>query len=153
MSETYKYRRSGRPGIGNTKIGGENKYSLIFSNASWQSSFQIVGWFFLKRRKMGSHMSVNLTMKRLIYCNLPRKPLIFFSVLGIGMLSMALILYGSTSMPYSLTICPKNFPEVTPMVHFLGFKLNLNFWILSKNLSRAVKWFALPRDFTIISST
>ena len=108
MSETDKYRRSGRPGIGGTKTGGESKYSLIFSNAIWQSSFQTVGWFFLNRRKMGSHMSVNLAMKWLKYYNLPRKPLISFSVLGTGMSSMALILSGSTSMHRSMTICTNN---------------------------------------------
>ena len=137
MSEIDKYRRSGRPGVGGNKTGGESKYYLIFSNASWQSSLQTVGWFFLKRQKIGSHMSVNLAMKRLMYYNLPRKPLISFSVFGAGMSSMALILSRLTSMPRSLTICPNNFPEVTPKVHFLRFNLNLNFQILSKNLYRA----------------
>ena len=42
-------------------------------------------------------------------------------------------------MPLSLTIYPKSFPEVTPKVHFLGFNLNLNYLILSKNLSKAAK--------------
>ena len=126
---------------------------LILSNANWQSSFQIVGWFFLKRWKIGSHMFINLAMKRLMYYNLPRKPLISFSIFSTSMSSMALILSRSTSMPRSLTICPNSFPEVTPKVHFLGFNLNLNFWILSKNLSKASKWSALPQDFTIISST
>ena len=120
MSEIDKYERSGRPDIGDTKTGGENKYSLIFSNLIWQSSFQTVGWFFLKRQKMGSHMSVNLAMKRLMYCNLPRKPLIYFLVLSTSVSSMALILSGLTSIPRSLTICPSNFLEVTPKVHFLG---------------------------------
>ena len=138
MSEIDKYR-SGRPGVGGTKIGGESKYSLIFLNVSGQSSFQIVGWFYLNRQKMGSHMSINLAMKQLMYCNLPRKPLISFLVLGTSMSSVALILSGSTSMPRSLTICPNNFPEVTPNVHFLGFSLNLNFQIFSKNLSRAAR--------------
>ena len=35
---------------------------------------------------------------------------------------MALILSGSTSIPLSLTICPNNFPEVTPKTHFFGLK-------------------------------
>ena len=33
MSKTDKYRSEGRPGVGGTKIGGDNKYSLILSNA------------------------------------------------------------------------------------------------------------------------
>ena len=84
-------------------------------------------------------MSVNLAMKRLIYCNLPRKPLISLSVLGAGMSSMALIFSGSTFIPRSLKICPNNFLEVTPNVHFLGFNLNLNCLILSKNLYKDAK--------------
>ena len=84
-------------------------------------------------------MSVDLVINRLMYSNLPRKPLISFLVLGIGMPSMALILSRLTSMPHSLTICPNNFLEVTPKVHFLEFSLNLNFRLLSKNLSRVVK--------------
>ena len=74
MSETDKYRSKGHLGIGGTKTGEEMRHSLIFSKARWQSSFQTVGWFFLKRRKIGSYMSVSLAMKQLIYCNLPRKP-------------------------------------------------------------------------------
>ena len=153
MSETDKYRSRGHPGMGGTKTGGERRHSLIFSKAYWQSSFQTVGWFFLRRQKIGLHMSVNLAMKRLIYCSLPRKPLISLSVLGAGMSSMALIFLGSTSIPRSLTMCPSNFPEVTPKVHFLGFNLSLNCRILSKNLYSTAKWSTLSWDFTIMSST
>ena len=139
VSKTDKYRSKGLLGIGGTKIGGERRHSLVFSKARWQSSFQTVGWFFLKRRKIGSHVSVSLAMKRLIYCNLPRKPLISFAVLGEGMSSMAMIFSGSTSIPYSLTMCPSNFPEVTLKVHFLGFNLSLKRLIFSKNLYKAAK--------------
>ena len=88
MFETDKYRSRGCPGVGGTKTGGERRHSLIFSKARWQSSFQIVSWFFLRRRKIGSHMFVNLAMKRLIYCSFPRKPLISLSILGAGLSSM-----------------------------------------------------------------
>ena len=134
MSKTDKYRSKGCSVIGGTKIGGERRHSLIFSKARWQSSFQTVGWFFLKRRKIGSHMSINLVMKWLIYCNLPKKPQISLSVLRAGMSSMALIFSGSTSIPRSLTMCPRNFPKVTPNVYFLGFNLNLKRLILSNDL-------------------
>ena len=139
MSETDKYRSKGWPGVGGTKIGGERRHSLILSKASWQSSFQIVGWFFLKRRKIGSHMSISLAMKQLIYCNLPRKPHISLLVLEEGMSSMALIFSGSTSISRSLTMCPSNFPEVTPKVHFLEFNFCLKRLILSQNLCKAAK--------------
>ena len=33
MYETDRYRSRGRPSVGDTKIGGDNKYSLIISNA------------------------------------------------------------------------------------------------------------------------
>ena len=35
MSEIDRYRSKGRPGVGDTKTGGDNKYSLILSNARW----------------------------------------------------------------------------------------------------------------------
>ena len=120
MSETDKYRSIGRPGVGGTKIGGERRHSLIFSKAPWQSSFQNIGRFFLRRRKIGSHMSVSLAMRLLIYCNLLRKPLTSLSVLEVGTSSMALIFSGSTFIPRSLTMCPSNFLEVTPKVHSWG---------------------------------
>ena len=139
MSEIDKYRSRGSPGVGGTKTRGERRYSITFSKACWQSSSQTIGCFFLKRRKIGSHMSVGLAMKRLIYYSLPRKPLISLSVLGAGMSSMALIFSGSTSIPRSLTMCPRNFSEVTPKVHFFGFNLSLNYLILSNNLYKAAK--------------
>ena len=40
--ETDKYRSKGRPGVGDTKTGGDNKYSLTLSNARWHWSSQIV---------------------------------------------------------------------------------------------------------------
>ena len=153
MFETNKYRYKRHPDIGDTKIRGEMGHSLIFLKACWQSSFQIVGWFFLRRRKIGSHMFVNLLMKRLIYCNLLRKPLISLSILGVGMSSMTLIFFRSNSIPHSLMICPSSFPEVTPKVHFLGFNHNLNYLILSKNLYKATKGSTLSQDFTIMSFT
>ena len=76
MSKADKYRSKGHHSIGGTKIGEERRHSLIFSKSSWQSLFQTGGWFFLRRRKIGSHMSISLAMKRLIYRNLLRKPLI-----------------------------------------------------------------------------
>ena len=88
---------------------------------------------------MGSHMFVNRAMNLLIYCSLQRNPLISFSVLGVGISRMALIFSGSTSMPPLPTIYPNNFPKVTPNVHFLGFNLNLNYLIISKNLSRVAR--------------
>ena len=147
MSETDKYRSRGHP-----KIRRERRHSLIFSKTRWQSWSQTVGWLFLRRRKIGSHMSVNLAMKRLMYCNMPRKPLISLLVLGAGMSSMTLIFSGSTSIPRSLTICLSNFLEVTPKVYFLGFNLNLNCLIFSKNVCKPAKWSALSQDFTIMSS-
>ena len=139
MSKIDKYRSRGHPGVGGTKTGGKRRHSLNFLKACWQSSFQIVGWFFLRRRKIGSHMSVNLAMKRMVYYNLPRKPLISLSILRAGMSSMALIFSGSTSIPHLLTICPSNFLEVTSNVHFLRFNRNMNCLILSKNLYKAAK--------------
>ena len=137
--KTNKYKSKGRPGIGGTKTGGERRPSLIFSKSRWQSSCQIVGWFFLRRWKVSSHISVSLAMKGLIYCNMPRKPLISLSVLGQTCQVWLFIFSESTSIPRSLTMCPNNFPEVTPKVHFLGFNLSLKCLILSKNLCKAAK--------------
>ena len=134
MFETDKYRSRGCLGVEGTKTGGERRHSLIFSKSCKQ--FETVGWFFLRRQKIGSHMSVNLAMKRLIYYNLPRNPFISLSILGAGMSSMVLIFSRSTSIPRPLKICPNNFLEITPNVHFLGFNRNLNCLILSKNLCK-----------------
>ena len=98
-------------------------------------------------------MFVNLAMKRLMYYNLPRKPLISLFVLNVSMSSMVQIFSGSTSIPLSLTMWPSNFPEVTPKVHFLGFNRSLNYRILSKNLYNVAKGSTLSHDFTIMSST
>ena len=57
MSETEKYISRGRPDVGGTKTRGESGYSLTFLKARWQSSFQILGWFFLGRWKIGSHVN------------------------------------------------------------------------------------------------
>ena len=152
-SETDKYRSKGRPGVEGTKTGGDNKYSLILSYAHWHWSSQTVGWLFLKSRKMGSQMFVNLVMNLLMYWSLPKKPLTSLSIIGANISRMALILSGSTSIPLSLTIYPKSFSEVTPKVQFLGFSLNLNYRILSKNLSKAARSSDLSQDFTIMSST
>ena len=139
MFKTDKYKIRGQPDVKGTKTGGERRYSLTFSKARCQSSFQTIGWFFLRRRKIGSHMFVNIAMKRLIYYSLRRKPLTTISVLGAVMSSMALIFLGSTFIPRSLTMCPNNFPKVTPKVNFLGFNLSLNRLILLNNLCKAAK--------------
>ena len=88
---------------------------------------------------MASHMFVILAMNFPMYCCLLRNPMISFSVLDVGISRMALIFYGFTFMPISLTIHPNNFLEVTPKVHFLGFSLNLICLIISKNLSKVAK--------------
>ena len=53
-------------------------------------------------------------MNQMIYCSLPRNPLISFSFLGGGIFNMALIFDGLTSIPLSLTKKPNNLPAVTP---------------------------------------
>ena len=68
---------------------------------------------------MGSQVEVILAMNQLIYCNLPKNPLISFSLLGGGISNIALIFDGTTSIPLSITKKPNNFPVITPKVHFL----------------------------------
>ena len=94
-----------------------------------------------------------MAMNQLMYCSLPKKPLISFSLLGGGISNTALILDGSTSIPLSLTRNPNNFLAITPKVHFYGFNLNLYSLIFSKNFLKFAVWFSLSLDFTIISST
>ena len=153
MSKTDKYRSKGLPGIGDTRTEGDNKYSLILSNARWHLSSQIVAWLFFKSRRMSSQISVNLTMNLLMYWSLPKKPLISLSMFDVGMSRMTLILSGFVFMPLSLTMYPSSFPKVTQKVRFLGFNLNLNYLIISMNLFKAAKWSTLSQDFTIMSST
>jgi len=61
------YIRRGLPGLGGTRTGGLARYALILSKARWQSSFQMVGEFFLNTLKIGSKIGVNWEMKRLIF--------------------------------------------------------------------------------------
>ena len=84
-------------------------------------------------------MFVKLAINLLMYYSLPKKHVISLLVLSASMLRMALILSGFVFMPLSLTMYPNNFSEVTLKVHFLGFNLDLNCLIFSKNLSKAAK--------------
>ena len=68
---------------------------------------------------MGSQVEVIFAMNQLIYCNLPKNPLISFSLLGGGISNIALIFDGTTSIPLSITKKPNNFPVITLKVHFL----------------------------------
>ena len=136
-----------------TRIGGWRRYSLISSKAFWHSLFHLCGLFFLRSLKMSQQVEVSLAMNRLMYCNRPKKPLISFSLLGGGISNMALILYGSTSIPLSPTKKPSNFLSVTPKVHFCGFNLSLYSLILSKYFLKFMVWLPLSSDFTIISLT
>ena len=83
-------------------------------------------------------MEVSLAMNRLMYCSLPKNPLISFSLLGGGMSKMALIFNGSTSIPLLLTKKPSNFPAVTPKVLFYEFNLSFYSLILLKNFLKLV---------------
>lgn len=79
-SITDRYIRRGRPGVGGTRMGGLSRNLFTWPNAFWQSSFQTVGVFFLSSLKIGSQMGVSWAMNLLMYCSLPKKALIFFSV-------------------------------------------------------------------------
>lgn len=93
---TDRYIRKGRPGVGGTRIVGLNRYFFTLSNAFWQSSFLVSifyekgGVFFLSSLKIGSQMGVSWAMNPLMYCSLPQKALISFSVFGTGMSIIAL---------------------------------------------------------------
>ena len=82
---------------------------------------------------MGSQVEVSLAMNWLMYYNRPKNPLISFSLLGGSISNMALIFDGSISIPLSLTKKPKNFPAITPKVHFYRFNLSQYSLILLKN--------------------
>lgn len=52
------------------------------------------GVFFLSSLKIGSQMGVSWAMNLLMYCSLPKKALISFSVFGTGMSIIALAFAG-----------------------------------------------------------
>jgi hypothetical protein len=63
VSVTVRYNINGLSGTGGTSRGGFNKYCLIFSKAYL---FQIPGFFFLNKRKIGSQVVVNWDINRAI---------------------------------------------------------------------------------------
>ena len=64
VSVTVRYNINGLSGIGGTNRGGFNKYYLIFLKASSHYSFQIPGFFFYYKRKIGSQVVVNCDINR-----------------------------------------------------------------------------------------
>ena len=150
---TERYKSKGFPCCWGTMIGGWRRYSLISSKAFWHSSFHVCGSFFLRSMKMGSQVEVSLAMNWLMYCNRPNKLLISFSLSGIGISKMALILDRLASIPLSFTRKLSNFPSVTQKLHFYGFNLSLYSLIHLKNFLKFIIWLPLSLDFTIISLT
>ena len=121
------------PCLGDTRMGGWRRYSLISSKAVWHSTFHAWGSFFLRSLKMGSQVEVSLAINWLMYYNRPKNPIISFLLLGGGISNMASIFNGSTSITLLLTKKPKNFPVVTSKGHFFGFSLSIYSLILLKN--------------------
>jgi hypothetical protein len=83
------------------RMGGWSRYFFTLSNAFWQSSFLVSIFserrgllFFLSSLKIGSQMGVSWAMNLLMYCNLPKRALISFSVFGTGMSIIALAFAG-----------------------------------------------------------
>jgi hypothetical protein len=61
--------------------------------------------------------------------------------------------FGLGSIPHRETICPSNFPEGTPNVHFSGFSIILNFLRLSKVSARSEMSPSSSQVLTTTSST
>jgi hypothetical protein len=64
VSVTIKYNINGLSGTGGASRGGFNRHYLIFSKASSHSSFQILGFFFLNKLKIGLQVVVNWDINR-----------------------------------------------------------------------------------------
>lgn len=86
-------------------------------------SYQNIVVFYLNNLKKGRHLLVHLEMNLfkavilLFICCTP------FRSEGDFMSTRAFILLGLASMPRVEIKYPKNFPELMPNTHFLGFKL------------------------------
>nr|YP_009045768.1 orf108a [Batis maritima]AIC83371.1 orf108a [Batis maritima] len=98
-SITDRYIRRGRPGVGGTRKEGLSGYFFTLSNAFWQSSFLVS--IFSERRGLLSELfkdrltdGCELGNDLLMYCSLPKKAQISFSVFGTGMSIIALAFAG-----------------------------------------------------------
>ena len=92
-------------------------------NTSWQWASQ---WkAFLRNLKKGGHLSLDLDIKRLSADILPVRRWISLVFEGGCMSSMAFILSGFASIPWMLTIKPKNFPTETLKAYLVGFNFIL----------------------------
>ena len=87
-------------------------------NAASDSSVHSIFLFPRSRLKKGTHLSVNFEMNMLSAAILPVRLYTSLCFLGEGMPISAFILSGLASMPRTLTINPRNFPEDTPKEHF-----------------------------------
>lgn len=81
--------------------GGLSRYFLTLSNAFCQPQFLVSIFserrgilYFLSSLKIGSQMGVSWAMNLLMYCSLPQKAQIYFSIFGTGMSIIALAFAG-----------------------------------------------------------
>ena len=110
---------------------------MILSNANWHCSFHMTGWFFLSSLRMGSQTAVNLAINLLMNYSFLRNSLVSFSVFGTEISLIALVLSGSTSIPFWMTMYPSILLEVTLNTHFLGLSLILYFLTPSEELFKS----------------
>lgn len=75
--------------------------------------------------------------------------LVFF---GDGSSAMAVIFRGFASIPLLVTIYPRNSPDVTTKVHFVGLSFILYLLRLSKQVVKCLMWLLAVRDLTSMSS-
>ena len=104
-----------------TRIGGSVRYCLISMNARSHSSFHSAWLAPLRVVKKGFSRSMDREIKRPRAANRPISRWISFLELGVGDYKMALSCARFASIPFCVTIKPRNLPALTPKAHFWGF--------------------------------
>ena len=147
------YTKNGFPDTGATRTGGLVRYSLISSKAYWQASLQMNETPFFINLLKGWHRPERFVMNLRMYAKRPWSPLSSFRLLGGCISWMARIFSGSRWIPVDVTTKPRNLPLATPRKDLVGFILSWWARMISNVILRSLRWSALLRLFTAISST
>lgn len=128
---------------------GLERYLLIYSNALWQCFSNLNFLSFLVKATNGWHQPKKLDIKCFKYATWPwieHNRVRLFK----GRISMiTLNFFGSIAILYWCTTNAKNFLEMTPKVHFMGFSLRLYHHNHSKTMCISYNWSSMTWLLTI----
>ena len=133
--------------------GGEASYFFRSSKVCRHSSDQEKSFICLKILKNGRHLSADLEINQLSATILSFSYCTSFFVFGCFMSMIVFIFLELASIPYCETRNPRNFSEVTPNAHLVGFNLIWCRRSILKASSKSRIWFEVWVLFTSMSFT